>query len=142
MFQQALPQKSSFSHSSGPSSEGHLLSGTGISQNVMQPSNFSPCRILTYGRDEVLLRTRRAVLQTAGFQSDIAQSPREILDCISTSDRNYHILILCHSVPADEQRLIGEAAKDTGIRVYGLTTLTPPVEFLSHVQQLAHACSP
>jgi hypothetical protein len=108
----------------------------------MQPSNFSPCRILTYGRDEVLLRTRRAVLQTAGFQSDIAQSPREILDYISTSDRNYHILILCHSVPADEQRLIGEAAKDTGIRVYGLTTLTPPVEFLSHVQQLAHACSP
>jgi hypothetical protein len=107
----------------------------------MQLSESSPCRILTYGRDEVLLRTRQAVLEKAGFDSDIAESPQEILDCISTSDRNYHILILCHTVSADEQQVIVDAAKDTGIQVYGLTTLTLPLEFLNHVQQLAHACS-
>jgi hypothetical protein len=107
----------------------------------MQPSNFSPCRILTYGRDEVLLRTRQALLETVGFDSDIAKSPQEILDCISTSDRNYHILILCHTVSSEEQQTIIEAAKETPLKVYGLTTLTLPLEFLNHVQELAHdAC--
>jgi hypothetical protein len=99
-----------------------------------------PCHVITYGKDEVLLSTRKSVLKTAGFESDTAKTAEDFVGCITSSDRGYDIFILCHSVPPDEQDVIVEAAKGSDVEVYVLTTLVQPEQFIERVRELAQAC--
>jgi hypothetical protein len=102
----------------------------------MQSSDSSSCRILTYGEDEVLLKTRRSLLRTVGINSDIARTLDEFIGCISASERGYDIFIVCHSVPPPKREAIIEAATDADVEVYALSGIVQPPEFLAHVQEL------
>jgi DNA-binding response OmpR family regulator len=100
----------------------------------------SACRVITYGHDEVLLSTRKAVLERAGFKSDTAQSSEALLECITSRERQYNIMVVCHTVPADEQQIIVEAAKGSDVQVYVLTGLVEPQQFIEHIQELSMRC--
>ena len=45
--------------------------------------NPNSCRILTYGKDETLLMTRKAILETARFTCDTAHTAEDFVGCIT-----------------------------------------------------------
>jgi DNA-binding response OmpR family regulator len=100
----------------------------------------SACRVITYGHDEVLLSTRRAILETAGFKSDTARSAEALLECLTSGEWQYNIMVVCHTVPADEQQIIVEAAKGSDVQVYVLTGFVQPQHFIEHIQELSKRC--
>ncbi|HTF63696.1 MAG TPA: hypothetical protein VK638_13445 [Edaphobacter sp.] len=103
---------------------------------MMRSFASNPCRILTYGYDEVLLKTRQAVLELAGYEADIAGSADEFHDRVSQADSPYHLFILCHTVPPVEQSSIRESATDAGIAIYGMSSSVSPDDFLLQVRAL------
>jgi hypothetical protein len=106
----------------------------------MQLSDSNSCRILTYGEDEVLLKTRKSLLKTVGINSDIARTLDEFIGCISASERGYDIFIVCHTVPQPRREAIVDAAKNADVEVYALSGIVQPADFLAHVQELISAC--
>ena len=102
--------------------------------------DLNRCRVITYGKDETLLSTRKAVLETAGLKCDTAHTAEDFLDCITSAPRGYDIFILCHTVPPQEQELIVEAANGSSVEVYVMTTLVQPEEFIERVRILAQSC--
>jgi hypothetical protein len=56
-------------------------------------------RILAYGHDVVLLKTRCMVLQHAGFGVDAADSLEKFQDCIAQAKAPYRLFLLGHSIP-------------------------------------------
>jgi len=104
-------------------------------------ASFSSCRILIYGRDEVLLQTRSSLLETAGFKSDTTLNGEEFARRISAEQRRYCIFIVCHSIERGEVQAIVEAAKASGVHVYALSSMTMPDEFLGEVRRLVDQCS-
>ena len=104
---------------------------------MMRSSASNLYRILTYGYDEVLLKTRQAVLKLAGYETDIAGSADEFHDRVSQADAPpYHLFILCHTVPPMEQSSIRESATDAGIAIYGMSSSVSPDDFLLQVRAL------
>ncbi len=57
---------------------------------------ISPARILVYGRDPVLLETRRLVLQHSGFHTASALNLQAATELMAA--RNFDLLVLCHSL--------------------------------------------
>jgi DNA-binding response OmpR family regulator len=106
----------------------------------MPQMNPNSCRILTYGKDETLLMTRKAILETARFTCDTAHTAEDFVGCINSSPRGYDIFIVCHSVPPEEQQVIVEAAKGSDVEVYVLKALIQPEDFVAHVQELSKQC--
>jgi hypothetical protein len=106
----------------------------------MPQMNPNSCRILTYGKDETLLMTRKAILETARFTCDNAHTAEDFVGCINSSPRGYDIFIVCHSVPPEEQQVIVEAAKGSDVEVYVLKALIQPEDFVAHVQELSKQC--
>jgi DNA-binding response OmpR family regulator len=103
---------------------------------MMHSSASNPRRILTYGSDEVLLMTRQAVLEMAGYETDIARSADEFLDRVSQADAPYHLFILCHTVPPVEQSSIRQSATDAGTAIYGMSSSVSPEDFLLQFRAL------
>jgi DNA-binding response OmpR family regulator len=101
---------------------------------MMSSSASKPRRILTYGYDEVLLDTRQAVLEMAGYEADIARSADEFHHRVSKADTPYDLFILCHTVPPVEQSSIRQAATDAGVAVYGMSSSISPEDFLLQVR--------
>jgi hypothetical protein len=85
------------------------------------------CRVLTYGRDEVLLKTRQDLLKTIGIKTDVSLNADEFPHCITASERGYDLFILCHTVPEQERELIVEAADGSNVEIYVLNGLVLPV---------------
>jgi hypothetical protein len=99
----------------------------------LMPATLSTCRVLTYGQDEALLKTRQSLLKTVGIQTDLSLNADEFLHCVISSKRNYDLFILCHSVPPIEQKAIVEAANGSDVEIYVLHESVLPDHFLSHV---------
>ena len=59
-----------------------------------------PARVLIYGRDPVLLETRRLVLLHSGFDVKVALQLQETVDLLAT--RSFDLFILCHSLSSKD----------------------------------------
>jgi hypothetical protein len=106
----------------------------------MSNTTSNSCRVLTYGRDEVLLKTRQALLATVGIKTDLSLNADEFLHCITSSERGYDLFILCHTVPPEDRKVIVEAANGSDVEIYVLDNIVLPGQFLTHVQQLTGHC--
>jgi len=60
--------------------------------------------ILSTGRDANLLTTRNEVLKSKGYAVVAAITPSEIVN--SFFDGDFDLVIVCHSIPAEERRKI------------------------------------
>lgn len=60
----------------------------------------TPRRVLMFGRDVMLLDTRRMVLQSAGYEVSTGTQLSELDRAVSL--RSFDLLILCHTLALDE----------------------------------------
>jgi DNA-binding NtrC family response regulator len=67
--------------------------------------------ILVYGRDHALLDTRKMLLQKTGLEVLIATELAQTYQVLA--DRRPDLLVLCHTVPCDEAKILLE---DTMLR--------------------------
>ena len=93
-------------------------------------------RILAYGHDVVLLKTRCMVLQHAGFGVDAADSLEKFQDCIAQAKAPYRLFLLGHSIPdPDRIRIIASVADSTTL-IYQVPELIPPLQLVSDLREL------
>jgi hypothetical protein len=103
-------------------------------------SKSNPCRILMYGGDAVLVSTRQALLERVGFCADAALAPGDTAESIGSEIQDFDLVIICHTIPSEYQQTILDAATKSGVKVYPLTAIVLPDEFLAQVAELARAC--
>ena len=106
----------------------------------MPLSQSSSCRVLTYGIDEVLLKTRQTLLGKVGIKTDLMMNEKEFLGCITASERRYNLFIICHSVPLEEQQVIIQSASGSDAEIYAIRDFVFPDQFLKDVQKLTESC--
>ena len=93
-------------------------------------------RILAYGHDVVLLKTRCMVLKEAGFDVDAADSLEKFQDCIAQAKVPYKLFLLGHSIPVpDRARIIASVADSTTL-IYEVPELIPPLQLISDLRDL------
>ena len=93
-------------------------------------------QILTYGEDEMLLYTRRMLLEEAGYEVDTVSSQEEFQARLKRMKKGqYDLLIVCHSVPAAKRKEIGSNL-GSEILVYSLEASVAPQMFLRTVASL------
>ena len=70
----------------------------------------NPSAILLYGHNELLLRTRRLVLEWAGYEISVAQELRQVSRLL---DREHvDLIVLCYSLSRTECAIAGLVAKN------------------------------
>jgi hypothetical protein len=92
-------------------------------------------RILTYGRDETLLHTRRLLLEQAGYMVDTASTPGSFQSHLAGAKSPYSLLILCHTIATQEQHEISSGLSSE-TAVYLLKAPASPAVFLKQVANL------
>ncbi|MBB5060448.1 hypothetical protein HDF16_005184 [Granulicella aggregans] len=92
------------------------------------PSNAGP--LLLYGRDPILLDTRRRVLQIAGFTTDMAEALPEIQAKLD-SKTAYGLLIVCHTAPEQDRRTLRALAEEAAIPVFQIDALITPTALIA-----------
>ena len=92
------------------------------------PSHARP--LLIYGRDSVLLDTRRRVLQIAGFSVDTAEALPEIAAKLD-SEAACGLLIVCHTVPGKDRNAMRAVAAKAAIPVYQIDTMITPTDLIA-----------
>jgi hypothetical protein len=108
-------------------------------------------RIVIYGKDPVLLRTRQAILSKAGLVSTITSDIADVIDFLKTDDPV--LLIVCSSVQLDLRRalmnavdqvtkpnlrkliLVKQLAQDAPENAKEMQTPASPEKFIETVQQ-------
>ncbi len=93
-------------------------------------------RILLYGHDEVLLNTRRLLLERAGFIVDTAKRAEEFESRIAEAESPYDLFILGHTIPELEQKAIIASTVNSNTIVYPLSAPVWPRNFLAKVSEL------
>ncbi len=93
-------------------------------------------RILLYGHDEILLTTRRLLLESAGFIVDTAISAAEFESLIAEAELPYDLFILGHTIPELEQNAIIASAVNSNTIVYPLSGPVWPRDLLTKVSEL------
>jgi hypothetical protein len=93
-------------------------------------------RILAYGHDAILLKTRCMVLEQAGFHVDAASSAEEFRERIAQAKVPYRLFLLGHSIPPTEQSRIVASVVESATLVYQLAELTPPLQLISDLREL------
>jgi hypothetical protein len=102
----------------------------------VQPSSSESVNILTYGYDAVLLDTRSLLLDQAGYHAESVATPEEFEAAIAARGSDFDLLILCHTVPEQEQEVISASVERSKTALYRVPALVPPSDFLAHVSAL------
>lgn len=100
------------------------------------------CKILIYGADAALLSTRQMVLEKVGFSVDTASGQDEFHLQLRRREVPYSLIVVCHTVPYEEQQSVKRTADMSGVPVYRLTPLVPPTDFVRQAQLLTQINCP
>ena len=102
----------------------------------MSTAGHTSDRILAYGHDAVLLKTRCMVLEQAAFYVDAVSSAEEFQERIAQAEVPYRLFLLGHSIPApDRARIIASVADSTTL-IYQVPELIPPLQLISDLREL------
>jgi DNA-binding response OmpR family regulator len=71
---------------------------------------YTPQTIVLYGHDELLLMTRRRILEFAGFRASVTSDVKEIPRLVR--ELSADLVVLCHSLSRTECVLAGLIAKN------------------------------
>ena len=86
-------------------------------------------RLLIYGRENMLLDTRRRILETAGFAVD-ANIVLPDIQAQLAADPGYALLIVCHTAPAGDRRALAELAEEAAVPIFQIEILITPADLL------------
>jgi hypothetical protein len=106
-----------------------------------QTSNLFLChvspepRLLMCGQDEFLLRTRRMVLEHAGYAVDTVTTTQEARKRFEKG-HSYRLLIICCTVPPDARGILRVVASEAGVLTHQLERLVHPAELISDVASI------
>ena len=92
--------------------------------------------VLLYGCDPILMESRRLLLTTSGFNTDVAFNSRELVKLTCQRETPYKLMILCHTVEPAEQELIKLEAARSQIPLLCLGLGTEPESFIKDVRSL------
>jgi DNA-binding response OmpR family regulator len=70
----------------------------------------TPAAVVFYGHDELLLMTRRRILEGAGFRADVTSEVKEIPRLVRELPAD--LVVLCHSLSCTECVLAGMVARN------------------------------
>jgi hypothetical protein len=101
----------------------------------MAPKSHSSGKILTYGRDQLLLETRGLILSGAGYEPVLAGSRSEFESHLQEEGR-FGLAVLCHTIDQIERDEIEPLIRERRIPVYALPTGVPPKDFIANVAAL------
>ena len=96
----------------------------------MKTDTPNSTRLLIYGRDPLLLDTRRLVLQMAGFAVHSTKALPEVQTQLATS-ASYGLLIVCHTASAEDRHALAAMAAKAAVPVYQIETLIAPAALLT-----------
>ena len=96
--------------------------------------------LLMYGTDAMLLQTRCALLQHAGFEVDAFTNSQVAGALLQRRSSGYGAVLLCHSSSAGPTEEFCEYAADLAIPVYQIRRLIPPENLIRDVSQLRGWC--
>jgi hypothetical protein len=106
-----------------------------------QTSNLFLChvspepRLLMCGQDEILLRTRRMVLEHAGYAVDTVTTTQEARKRLEKG-HSYRLLIICYTVPTDARCALRIVASEAGVLTHQLESLVLSAELISDVASI------
>lgn len=83
--------------------------------------------ILVVGQDQLILETRCAILRSAGYTVRSASSIRESIDLFHAGD--FDLIVLCHSVCAEDRDRITLVIRSNGSRIPILTVASASTDF-------------
>ena len=89
-------------------------------------------RLLIYGRENMLIDTRRRILETAGFAVDANRALPDV-EAQLAADPGYALLIVCHTAPAGDRRALAELAEEAAVPIFQIETLITPADLLKAV---------
>jgi hypothetical protein len=108
-------------------------------------------RILSLGYEPVLMAVRALLLRQAGYQVQNTFSRERVMRHLGGGE--FHLLIICHTVPADEQSSLIASVRRLrpGLRIVCLSPLPAPSmrhgcavaaatapEFIEDIEQVLH----
>jgi hypothetical protein len=92
-------------------------------------------RLLIYGRDPLLLETRRLLLEIAGYETDAVASELAFTDKLVGSQSQYGLAIFCYTLPHMARAAAHVFADKAGVPVWQLESLTDPPAFIAGVSK-------
>jgi hypothetical protein len=102
------------------------------------PHSSTTRRVITYGRDPVLLDTRKMLLRTLNLDVDIVADHEAFERMLASYANEYELVIICHTVPEDERNQISTRVDLREVPVYQVAPLVMPPAFLEQVSQYLH----
>lgn len=93
-------------------------------------------RVLTFGRDQVLLDSRCRIIALLGVESATADTEKQFYEAINRTEDRYELCIFCHSVPREKRPELHAAATARGIAVYQIEDFVEPTDFLAEIQKI------
>jgi len=94
-------------------------------------------RILIYGKDSILLETRRLLLASNGFRVSTVSNLEQLRVVADTEWPHYELFILCHTIPEEERLRIRGMAIRKGVGLYQLERMETPPRFIGKVTNMA-----
>ena len=94
----------------------------------------SATRVLLYGLDADLQKTRQLLLVQAGYEADTAEDWPAFRSHLEHRKSECLLVVLCHTLPKDEREACERMTRDPKIGVYALSAAIAPQDF---VRQLA-----
>jgi hypothetical protein len=105
----------------------------------MVTRDLSRIKILLYGLDADLQKTRGMLLAEAGYAIDTAEDWPSYRRYLDHDNNEYWLILLCHTIHDDEREKCEALAGDHKIRVYALTAAIAPQEFIRQISEFASA---
>lgn len=102
----------------------------------MPTSSVRTVRVLCYGRDQTLLKTRSKIIAWLGLEADTVNTAEGLSEIIDQTKSQYGLCVLCHTVPPKERPDLHAALKMRAIAVYQIEGFVEPLDFVAKVSEL------
>jgi CheY-like chemotaxis protein len=88
-------------------------------RNVLSTQAGPQPRILSVSKDRLLVNIRQSILSRVGYTVTAAENASEAL--VKLASQSFDLLILCHTLPRGEKRLLESESKAKHIPVLSVT---------------------
>jgi DNA-binding response OmpR family regulator len=108
-------------------------------RNVLTVQNCFKPKVLAVSQDQLLANIRRSILTRVGYTVTATENATEAL--IKLATQSFDLLILCHTLPNREKKLLESESKAKHIPVLTITDSDAASEKKSQVGSLDQAMS-
>ena len=105
-------------------------------RNILTTEAGPKPRILSVSKDRLLVNIRQSILSRVGYTVTAAENASEAL--VKLASQSFDLLILCHTLPRREKRLLQSESKAKHIPVLSVTDSNQAPESKVEVGSLDH----